>query len=172
MILELLFIRGTRIRLRVKPPSRELARRGTLAFLRTSRQMLDEASSVFYGKNKFSHHSELGSTRDLLKALGGSLRNLVLDVTGYMDLSELRLLENCQRLQRLHLSVWGVPSGRIPRSIAMPNTLTDLVLSVTERGNERERREKERVKERLGSLLGRRGQALRRSMRLQATQRA
>ncbi|PVH71729.1 hypothetical protein DL98DRAFT_539824 [Cadophora sp. DSE1049] len=175
MVLELLFIRPTWISLRAKPrytTSREPDKRGTLAFLCTSRQTFEEASSVFYTKNRFRHVSTLGSSSDLLRTVGGSLRNLTLVVTPYMKLAELQLLEKCQKLQQLHLCINEVPPGRIPISIATPNTLTELELSVSKSGGEIQRMRKERLKERLGVILGRGkpGQTLRRSMRLAAIQ--
>ncbi|KAH7364001.1 hypothetical protein BKA65DRAFT_490171 [Rhexocercosporidium sp. MPI-PUGE-AT-0058] len=171
LILEFLFIRQTWIRLmnpRDTTP-RKSGNRGTLAFLLTSRQMFEEASSLFYSKNRFAHVSGLGSTSGLLKIMGGSLRNLGLTVTFEMKLPELQLLEKCQRLQWLQLHIREVPAVRMPKSIARPNTLTEVELSVSDSDDETERVKKERFKEKLGVLLGiegEPGQTSRRSARL------
>lgn len=131
--------------------------------------MFELASSVFYNKNRFRHVAEPGSTGDLFETLGGSLRNLGLEVTSDMKLPELGLLEKCQKLERLDLHIREVPSGRIPMSIAMPDTLTELILSVSKSDEEKERARKERFKRRLDVVLrigGKPTQILRQSERL------
>lgn len=91
--------------------------------------------------------------------------------TSSTTISELRLLEDCQRLERLHLEIHGVPSERKSVVITMPKTLTLLTLSVRESDDKTEKAKRDDFKRRLSSLLrvgGRTEQTLRRSMRLGA----